>query len=58
MDIINYLVLGVSYYTMQEFKSHKSLENYETFCCGWMQDLATDKPPGGENSVVLAKRHF
>ena len=58
MDIVNYLVFGVSYYTMQEFKSHKSLESYETFCCGWVQDLAIDKPPGGENSVVLAKRHF
>ena len=47
------LVFGISYYTMQEFKSHKSLESY-----GWVQDLAIYKPPGGENSVVLAKVNF
>uniref|UniRef100_A0A8C6U955 RRM domain-containing protein n=1 Tax=Neogobius melanostomus TaxID=47308 RepID=A0A8C6U955_9GOBI len=40
MDTVNYLVFGVSYYTMQEFKSHKSLESYETFCCVWVQDMA------------------
>uniref|UniRef100_A0A8C6UKH6 Flap endonuclease GEN homolog 1 n=1 Tax=Neogobius melanostomus TaxID=47308 RepID=A0A8C6UKH6_9GOBI len=40
MDIVNYIVFGVSYYTMLEFKSHKSFESYETFCCGWVQDLA------------------
>ncbi|KAK0153152.1 hypothetical protein N1851_005170 [Merluccius polli] len=40
---------------MQEFKSHKSLESYETFCCGWVQDLAIYKPPNAQNTVVLAK---
>ena len=58
MDIVKYLVFSVSYYTMQEFKSHKSLDSYETFCCDWVQDLAIHKPPGGENSIVLAKVSF
>lgn len=55
---MNYLVFGVSYYTMQQFKSHKSLESYEAFYSGWVQDLAIFKPPSGENSVVLAKVSF
>lgn len=55
MDIVNYLVFGISQYTMQEFKSHKSLESYETFCCGWVQDLAIYKPPNAQNTVELAK---
>lgn len=36
---VNYLVFGIIYYTMQEFKSLKSLESYETFCCGWVHNL-------------------
>ncbi|CAK6974348.1 uncharacterized protein LOC114459273 [Scomber scombrus] len=55
MDIVNYLVFGISHYTMQEFKSHKPLESYETFCCGWVQDLAIYKPPNAQNTGVMAK---
>ncbi|XP_052408654.1 uncharacterized protein LOC127953444 [Carassius gibelio] len=28
---------------MQEFKSHKSLESYEAFCCGWVHLLQVKK---------------
>lgn len=58
IDIVKYLVFGLSYYTMQEFKSHKSLKSYVAFCCVWVQDLAFYKFPGGENSLVLAKVSF
>lgn len=55
MDMVNYLVYGVSYYTKQQFKCYKSLESHEQFCCGWVQDLQIYKPGGCENTVVLAK---
>lgn len=55
MQLVNYLVFGISYYTMQEFKSLKSLDSYEQFCCGWVQDLAIYKSQDCENTVVLAK---
>ncbi|XDV34385.1 hypothetical protein PO909_004548 [Leuciscus waleckii] len=45
MVIVNYLVFGISYYTILEFKSLKSLESYETFCCGWVHDMVIYKPP-------------
>ncbi|XP_041952352.1 uncharacterized protein LOC121712273 isoform X2 [Alosa sapidissima] len=55
MDMVNYLVYGVSYYTKQQFKCYKSLESHEQFCCGWVQDLQIYKPGGCKNTVVLAK---
>ncbi|KAK7151618.1 hypothetical protein R3I94_008072 [Phoxinus phoxinus] len=56
-DIINYLVFGLSAYTLQEFKSYKSLEAHEQFCSGWVQDLLIHKPANVncESTVVLAK---
>ncbi|KAK9958524.1 hypothetical protein ABG768_008314 [Culter alburnus] len=54
-DIVNYLVYGISAYTMQQFRSFKSLEAYQQFCCGWVQDLQTHKPVNCESSVILAK---
>ena len=35
-DVLTYLVYGVSYYTLQDFQSHKSLESYEAFCYAWV----------------------
>ena len=45
-----------SYYTMQEFKSHKSLESYETFCCGWVQDLQASR--GRIHEAFLRQKYF
>jgi len=44
LDIVNYLISVANAYTMQEFRNFKSLEAYEQFCCGWVQDLETPKP--------------
>jgi len=54
-DMVNYLKYGISAYTMQEFRTFKSLEAYEQFCCGWVQDLETPKPVtlNCESSVIL-----
>ena len=54
-DIVNYLVFGLSAYTLREFKSYKSLEAHEQFCNGWVQDLLIHKPENCDNTVVLAK---
>ncbi|XP_049459045.1 uncharacterized protein LOC125905196 [Epinephelus fuscoguttatus] len=54
-DIVNYLVFGLSAYTLQEFKSYKSLEAHEQFCSGWVQDLLIHKPENSANTVAVAK---
>lgn len=55
LDIVNYLVFGLSAYTLQEFKSYKSLQAHEQFCSGWVQDLLIHRPPNCKSTVVLAK---
>ena len=39
IDMVNYLVYGVSYYTNQQFKCYKSLESHEQFYCARPADL-------------------
>ncbi|XP_035981353.1 uncharacterized protein LOC118556891 [Fundulus heteroclitus] len=55
MDIIFYLVNGVSAYTLEEFRNYKSLEAHGLFTNGWVQDLYSFQPEGCTNTVVTAK---
>ncbi|KAG8173021.1 hypothetical protein JTE90_028038, partial [Oedothorax gibbosus] len=56
MDVVNYLVYGVSAYTAESFKSYKSLEAYNQFACGWVSDVSSTKING--LCLVLGKvRH-
>ncbi|XP_034082480.1 uncharacterized protein LOC117552907 [Gymnodraco acuticeps] len=41
MDITSYLVLHTAYYTASQMKAYKSLEAFNYFVCGWVNDLAT-----------------
>ncbi|KAF3859842.1 hypothetical protein F7725_000097 [Dissostichus mawsoni] len=41
MDITSYLVLHTSYYTASQMKAYKSLEAFNYFVCGWVNDLGT-----------------
>nr|KAG5708687.1 hypothetical protein BaRGS_034904 [Batillaria attramentaria] len=52
---VNYLVLGISAYTMQEFKSFKSLEAHVKFTNGWVQDIKSYTPDDCDNTVMHAK---
>ncbi|XP_016366014.1 uncharacterized protein LOC107706719 [Sinocyclocheilus rhinocerous] len=54
-DIVNYLVFGLSAYTITQFKCYKSLDAYEQFCSGWVQDLLSHRPANCDFTVVLAK---
>ena len=38
-DIVNYLLFTTSAYTMDELKSYKSLEAYNQFINGWVQEV-------------------
>jgi hypothetical protein len=55
MSMVNYFVLGVSHYTAEEFRAHKSLTAYRTFVSGWVRDVASYKPDGCGNTIVSAK---
>jgi len=52
-DLTNYLVLGTSYYTVQQFKAYRSLEAYNQFVSGWVKDVAGCKLNG--KYVVVGK---
>ncbi|MEQ2183434.1 hypothetical protein GOODEAATRI_032457 [Goodea atripinnis] len=43
VDITNYLVLQTSHYTKQQMKAYKSLEAYDFFISGWVQNLGTKR---------------
>ena len=38
-DIVNYLIFGKSFYTMDDMKPWKSLEAYNQLTSGWICDL-------------------
>ena len=54
-DTVNYLVLGCSAYTLQDFKSYKSLEAHMQFTTGWVQEMKVFVPDNCDNVVVLTK---
>ena len=39
-DLYNYLILGTSAYSSQQFKAYRSLEAYNQCCSGWIKELA------------------
>ncbi|XP_054720573.1 uncharacterized protein LOC129230197 [Uloborus diversus] len=43
IDIVNYMVYGVSAYTLEEFKAYKSLQAYNLFSCGWVLNVFAKK---------------
>ena len=55
MDIVNYLVFGVSFYTQTEFRNFKALDSYKYFVEGWVGDLLICQPRFCKNTVVLTK---
>jgi hypothetical protein len=38
-DLVNYLVLGTSAYTWEQFRAYRSLESYNQFQDGWVKDV-------------------
>ncbi len=38
-DIYNYLINTLSFYTLEEIKSYKSVEGYRQFVDGWVQTI-------------------
>lgn len=57
-DLVSYLVLQTSFATLQQFKSHKSLEAYNQFTSGWVKDVKCWKvlsAPSQTRSVVTGR---
>ena len=52
-DLVNYLVLGTSSYTAEQFKAYRSLEAYNQCLNGWIQEIAGCVI--NDLSVVVAK---
>jgi hypothetical protein len=38
-DLVSYLVLQTSFVTLKQFKSRRSLESYNQFVSGWVNDV-------------------
>ena len=55
LDLINYLVYSVSYYTQTEFRNYKALESYQQFVEGWVDDLKIYQPRYCANTVIMTK---
>ena len=53
-DIVNYLVLQTSWAAKDHMKSHKSLEAYNFFICGWVSTLLTELV--GNDKVLVYER--
>ncbi|KAK7088554.1 hypothetical protein V1264_022462 [Littorina saxatilis] len=57
-DMLTYLVFGVSAYTLEQFKAHKSLEAHNQFTNGWVHELKMVSPERCDNVAVKAKVTF
>lgn len=53
-DIVNYLVLQTSWVTKTQMKAYKSMEGYNFFVSGWVNDVLV-KPVGGDISIIFAR---
>ena len=54
-DIVNYLVLQISWITGQQMKAYKSMEAYNFFVSGWINTIFT-KPVAGTDKMVVTAR--
>ncbi|XP_017350013.1 CCR4-NOT transcription complex subunit 4 isoform X6 [Ictalurus punctatus] len=54
VDISNYLVLQTSFYSRKQMKAYKSMEDYNFFVSGWVNDLGTTVL---HNDLVFAWGH-
>lgn len=57
-DMVIYLVLGRSAYTLDQFKSYKALESHMQFTNGWVHELKIFAPDNCDNTVIKAKVGF
>ena len=55
LDIVSYLVLKTSAYSMEEFRAYKSLEAYNQFVCGWVRELKVKKLSEKKLTIVLGR---
>ena len=55
-DIINYLLLTTSRYTADQLKAYKSLEAYNQFVSGWVQEVGAVTPPNNEALRIISAR--
>lgn len=53
IDMVNYLVHGISAYTAEDLKVYKSLQSYIQFKCSWGHDVYVKVFPGMR--LVLGK---
>ena len=59
-DISNYLVLSTSFYTTQQMKAFKSMEDYNFFVSGWVKDVGSKNLNDGSRLVYarVSKTNF
>ena len=56
-DIYNHLVISTSYYTGQQMKAYKSLEAYNYFISGWVQQVC-HKTLENDKELLIAKVRY
>ena len=50
--LMHYLIYGLSVYTLEQSRSHKSLEGHMQFTDGWVHDLKMFVPENCDNTVI------
>ena len=51
---MNYLVLQTSWVMKTQMKAYKSMEGYNFFVSGWVNDVFV-KPVGGDIGIIFAR---
>ncbi|KAL1267167.1 hypothetical protein QQF64_002842 [Cirrhinus molitorella] len=54
VDITNYLVVQTSFYSTKQMKAYKSMDAYNYFVSGWVNDIGT-KVLQNDNRLVFAR---
>ena len=52
-DVCNYILLETSFYTNKQMKAYKSLEAFNYFVCGWVEELGVIRL-GNDNRLIYA----
>ena len=50
--LMHYLIYGLSVYTLEQSRSHKSLEGHMQFTDDWVHDLKMYVPEHCDNTVI------